>query len=96
MELQPPLLIKEPICHTTRQRECAKNVQVHSNLCLKPCSGQIVTSFSKLNPRDKSDIERQVSEEMNVYGEHTKWVKYPKGSPGQDRLQAKDQLSLLM
>ena len=61
---------------------CTKNITMNSTFCLNPCSGLIVTSFFKPTPRDKKLLERQISEESNVYGMHTKWLKYPDGKPG--------------
>ena len=41
--------MQEPICYTPEELECVNKVNDETSSCLKPCSGLLVNSFSKVD-----------------------------------------------
>ena len=39
--------MQEPVCASKKQLDCVESLKIDTSNCLKPCSGLLVTSFSK-------------------------------------------------
>ena len=61
--------------------ECVNNVVVNNSGCLKPCSGLIVTSFSKSNLN--KDLE-EMQALSKAYNNYKKITEYPPGYTGRN------------
>ena len=71
--------IKVPLC-SSNEHECVKKVQNDSYNCLEPCSGLILTSFIKTDP--KENLESLFSNEIAAYNDYSKWLQFPSGIKG--------------
>ena len=65
---------------TAKGLECVHNIKIDSNICLPPCTGLILTSFSKTE--SKRDFEGLISEEVAAYNQYMKWSEFPSGLKG--------------
>ena len=65
-----------PLC-TSAQLDCVNKINVNdfNTKCLPPCSGLMLTSFSKSEPR--SNIEHFIPKQVAAYKSYTKWNKFP-------------------
>ena len=73
--------VKEPICSSPKDLECVKKVNVDTSTCLKPCSGLIVTSFSK------KSVTKSVEKLFPILKDYNKFkiiTEYPPGETGKD------------
>ena len=74
-----------PLC-TVNQMECINTANISSD-CLPPCSGSILTSFSKsINGKNLLSI---LSREIDAYRKYTKWSQFPSDLKGYDVLCSK-------
>ena len=48
--------------------------------CLPPCSGLILTSYTKTDPVER--VEDVITNSLTAYNEYTKWSDYPFGLKG--------------
>ena len=71
--------IKAPLC-SSNEHECVKKVQNYSYNCLEPCSGLILTSFIKTDP--KENLDSLFSNEIAAYNDYSKWLQFPSGIKG--------------
>ena len=71
--------MKELICQTPNEMRCMKKINVDSSLCLKPCSGLVVTSFSK--SKINKNLEHIFPDYM-AYNNYKKITAYPSGYKG--------------
>ena len=72
------LIIQEPLCSLSGIH-CANNVTVDSSNCLKPCTGLIVTSYSKSN--EEMDLEK-LFPFLKAYDKYKKLTPFPSGYYG--------------
>ena len=65
-----------PLC-SKKQKKCVDNILVDINnpKCLPPCSGLILTSFSKY--KEDKNLPSLISDEVNEYNRHLKWSPIP-------------------
>ena len=61
--------------------ECLNTLEVDTSDCLKPCSGLIVTSFSKTRSSSGS-VEDPLSVITGDYRKYKKSTQFPSGKPG--------------
>ena len=59
---------------------CVNNISIDTSTCLKPCSGLIVTSFSKMKENEKLDKMLNVLENYHSYKMITM---FPDGKTGE-------------
>ena len=78
-QLTPMIFFQEPLC-SLKDVECLRKIKINSNQCLKPCSGLILTSFSKTEP--KNNLESLIEEEVLAYDKYMKWFEYPTALKG--------------
>ena len=62
------------------QQNCAKNVEFKFANCLPPCSGLVVSSFSKTETNKK--LDDLIYNEVISYNNYTKWSEFPEGLKG--------------
>ena len=62
--------------------ECVNNIIVDTSECLKPCSGLIVSSFSKHIPHQDNEIIENLHLIMRDYNRYKKITRYPAGFDG--------------
>ena len=63
---------------------CVNNETKYLSKCLPPCSGVIITSFSKNKPID--DLESKIKETVSAYGLYTKRTTFPSELKGDNEL----------
>ena len=73
------LLKQNPLCSAV-QLNCTKKIEVEFSKCLPPCSGLVVSSFSKSESNKK--LEDLVYNEIVSYEKYTKWSPFPGGLKG--------------
>ena len=64
---------------SSKELECVKKVEVNDFNCLKPCSGLVVTSFTRSDPPSNLDILFPISGQYNKY---KKITEHPVGYDG--------------
>ena len=65
---------------SSEELECVKKVEVNDlSNCLKPCSGLVVTSFTRSDPPSNLDILFPISRQYNKY---KKITEHPVGYDG--------------
>ena len=62
------------------QLNCTKKIEVEFSKCLPPCSGLVVSSFSK--SESNKNLEDLVYNEIVSYEKYTKWSQFPGGLEG--------------
>ena len=62
--------------------ECLNTLQVDTSGCLKPCSGLIVTSFSKSIQSSSGSMEDPLSIIKEDYDKYKESTQNPRGKPG--------------
>ena len=67
------LLIQETLC-TSKDNECVSKIESDDSFCLKPCSGLIVTSFTRL---DANNAVQDVAAIYKTYNKYKKVTQYP-------------------
>ena len=72
------LSTQESLC-SSKVLECVKKVEVNDSNCLKPCSGLVVTSFTRSDPPSNLDILFPISGQYNKY---KKITEHPVGYNG--------------
>ena len=67
---------------TIPQLDCVQNIRLKDleAQCLAPCSGLILTSFSKSEP--KQDLEKFIPSQVAAYKNYTAWAKFPSEMKG--------------
>ena len=73
-------ICQESLC-SSKEMECVESVVIDHFSCLKPCSGLIVTSFSKNNFKKKLEDIQTISK---AYNDYKKITEYPSGYAGKD------------
>ena len=68
------LIIQDPVC-STKDLACVSKINIDASNCLSPCSGLIVTSFSKSEPT--KNLEALLFEEITAYNNYTKTYPLP-------------------
>ena len=63
--------MQEPVCASKKQLDCVESLKIDTSNCLKPCSGLLVTSFSK------SDVHVH-SKSLNLLPINKKYNDYKK------------------
>ena len=71
-------ILQEPVCTSPEELECVNKVNAGISNCLKPCSGLLVTSFSKVEVGGKKKL-LPILENYNTY---KKITGYPSGENG--------------
>ena len=69
------LPLQEPTCTSSLSMICAKKIKVDYSQCLSPCSGIVLTSFSKSTPM--KNLEGLLSTEVIEYNQYMKWSPFP-------------------
>ena len=77
-------IIKDPIC-SSKDYLCANKIEMEilvkkTENCLPPCSGLLLTSYTKTDPIEK--VEDVISSVLPAYSEYTKWYDFPSGLRG--------------
>ena len=57
---------KDPLC-TSQKLECVSKIEVDTARCMKPCSGLIVTSFTKLDQNKSLESLFPIQENYTSY-----------------------------
>ena len=73
--------LQEPIC-SADMFECMKSIKVNASGCLHPCSGLILSSFTK--SVESKNLESLISREIIAYRNYTKWFRFPSGIKGEN------------
>ena len=68
-----------PIC-SSEKLECMKSININPIECLHPCSGLILSSFTK--SVESKDLESLISRKITTYRNYTKWFEFPSGIKG--------------
>ena len=90
MFLELHYLLQEPIC-SADMFECMKSIKVNASGCLHPCSGLILSSFTK--SVESKNLESLISREVIAYRNYTKWFRFPSGIKGENvSVQAKSEI----
>ena len=74
-------ILQEPIC-SADMFECMKSIKVNASGCLHPCSGLILSSFTK--SVESKNLESLISREVIAYRNYTKWFRFPSGIKGEN------------
>ena len=67
-------LIQDKSCNLV-DLECVNKIRLEPFECLPPCSGLIITSFSREDP--KNNFESLISGEVAAYYKYMKWFEFP-------------------
>ena len=62
--------LQAPMC-SSEQMDCINSITVDTSGCLKPCSGLIVTSFTKTQEDRKMDNWLTVLQDYKIYKKDT-------------------------
>ena len=73
------MIVQEPVCSSAEDLECVKKFNIDSSNCLKPCSGLIVTSFSKFSVTKGLENLVPILKDYNNFKTLTE---YPAGQTG--------------
>jgi len=57
-----------------------KSIKIDSSDCLPPCSGLIISSFTKTD--GTKNLESLIDDKFAAYRKFTKWFKFPSGIKG--------------
>ena len=63
--------------------KCVNSIKIkhgHDSKCKPPCSGLIISSFTKSEPNEK--FEKFVTEKFQEYDKYIKWFQFPSGLKG--------------
>ena len=69
----------KPLCSSFKMK-CVKNVKADNSICLKPCSGLFVNSFSK--SQQSKMINNIFPNMIESYNSYKKFTDFPDGLPG--------------
>ena len=72
-------LKQDPLCSSV-QLDCAKKIGFEFANCLPPCSGLVVSSFSKTETNKK--LGDLIYNEIISYEKFTRWIEFPEGLKG--------------
>ena len=67
-------IIQDQSCNSV-ELECVNKIRLEPYKCLPPCSGLIITSFSRADP--KQNFESLISGEVAAYYKYMKWFEFP-------------------
>ena len=73
------ILKQDPLC-SSMQLNCAKNIKFEFENCLPPCSGLVVSSFSKTDAN--KNLDDLIYNEIISYEKFTRWTEFPEGLKG--------------
>ena len=72
-------LKQDPLCSSV-QLDCVKKIGFEFANCLPPCSGLVVSSFSKTETNKK--LGDLIYNEIISYDKFTRWTEFPEGLKG--------------
>ena len=76
-------MLQDPIC-TSEKFQCIKSLKNNRSECLHPCSGLLISSFTKSG--EGKDLESLISRDVAAYRNFTKWSRFPSGIKGENNL----------
>ena len=73
--------LQEHFCTSSKELDCVNNISIDNSSCIKPCSGLIVTSFSKSQENEKLENLFPI---IGDYNKYKKITPYPAGLTGNE------------
>ena len=73
--------MQDSVCSSPGELECVNKVNAETSSCLKPCSGLLVTSFSKVNWGLTKGMKK-LKPILENYNNYKKITGYPSGENG--------------
>ena len=70
------IIIQDPLCFTLEEMECVEKIHVDTSGCLKPCSGLIVTTFTRSEQKGNLENVFPIHGDYDSYKGNTD---YPSG-----------------
>ena len=77
-------MLQDPICTSADKFQCMKSIKNNRSECLHPCSGLLISSFTKSG--EGKDLESLISRDVAAYRNFTKWSRFPSGIKGENKL----------